>query len=51
MERKIKVAVVFTQDPVRPILIVADHIIDLTQQLHAAILKYGEFELIYRVYT
>lgn len=51
MKNKIKLAIVFKNDPLRPILIIADDLVELTQILQGAILKYGDFELMYRIYT
>lgn len=50
MPKEIKLAIVFNSEPTRPLLIIAKDVVELMQQIQGAILKYGEFELMYRVY-
>lgn len=45
----IKFAVVFTSDPLHPLLLFAYSYTEWTDKLRDASLKYGPFELIYRV--
>lgn len=47
---KLKLAVVFSRQPDRPFIIVADNILDLIHQLQNALMQYGDFELMYRIY-
>ncbi len=45
-----KFAVVFSSDMTRPLVIICDSLEEFHRKLFDVIMKYGEIELIYRIY-
>ena len=50
MSKSITVAIIFKNDMTRPMLLVAPNLEEILYRIRDCVEKYGEFELIYRVY-
>lgn len=47
---KLVYQIVFSSDMLHPITIRAEHFLDFLRLLEDAVIKYGQFEMIYRIY-